>query len=347
MRAGTLFWMALVRTLVVACGMIAATAPADSDIDATVRGVMTRYLKFGATELAQLEGGAIVKHSIESSAPGELAVAGAVRVHAPKARLLEQVRDIERFKRGPEIIQIGRFSNPPVIGDLASLTITKEDFDPHECRVGNCDARLPADVIRNVARDVGDGPDAQARAATLFKRVLLDNVKAYFSGGAGRFVQYDHGDKPIRPVDEFEGILKNAPAIGALVPGLPQHLATFPANRVDGAEDFLYWSKEKFGMGPFVSVTHVTIVCRSPQLCVITTKDVYSSHFIDASLSLTIAADAVGVPDAFYLVYANRSRATALKGWLSGLRQSIADRRARSGLETTLRTVKSRLERGR
>ena len=31
--------------------------------------------------------------------------------------------------------------------------------------------------------------------------------------------------------------------------------------RMAGAEDFLYWSKEKFGIAPFITVTHVVIAC--------------------------------------------------------------------------------------
>lgn len=334
------------RWVVVMSAAVLSAAPA-SDIDPVVRGVLTRHLKFGATELADLEHDKVVKHSIDSSAPGEVAVAGAVRVYVPKSRFLERLRDIERFKRGPEVVQIGRFSDPPVIGDLAALTIDRDDFDPRGCRVGDCSVRLPADVIQRVAREIDvNAPDAQAQAAVLFKQVLFDHVKAHVSGAANRMVQFDHGPRPIRPVDEFAGVLKNASAIGALVPGLPEHLANFPASRVEGAEDFLYWSKEKFGMGTFVSITHVTIVSPSPQTCVATTKNVYSSHFLDASLSLTIAVDAVGRPDSFYLVYANRTRANALKGLFSGLRQTIVERRARGSLDTNLRTLKDRLEKG-
>ena len=75
-----------------------------------------------------------------------------------------------------------------------------------------------------------------------------------------------------------------------------------------------------------------------------TTKDVYSSRYFDASLALAIASDAVGTPNAFYLVYANRSRANALKGGLSWLRRSVAERRARGGLEESLKTIRIQLE---
>jgi hypothetical protein len=93
-------------------------------------------------------------------------------------------------------------------------------------------------------------------------------------------------------------------------------------------------------------VTQVTIVCPVEHTCVVATKDVYSSRYLDASLAISIASDVVSNANAFYLVYANRTRASALKGMLSGLRKSIVERRARGSLEDNLRSIKLRLERG-
>jgi len=131
------------------------------------------------------------------------------------------------------------------------------------------------------------------------------------------------------------------------VPALPQHLSQFPASRVPESEDFLYWSKESFGPAPFISVTHVTIVCPGARTCVMTTKDVYSSRYIDASLALAIVTDADATGGAIDVIYANRSRVNALKGVLSGLRRTLVERRARATLEQSLVAIKTRLERGR
>jgi hypothetical protein len=149
----------------------------------------------------------------------------------------------------------------------------------------------------------------------------------------------------VKPVDDFAGLLNNSPYLGEFMPGLPSHLQSFPFSPLSGAEDFLYWSKEKFGLTPFITITHVTITRVASGSYVIASKDVYSSRYFDASLTFTIASDAVGAPDAFYLVYVNRSRASALKGALSALRRSIVERRAKSSLDENLRNVKLRLER--
>ena len=314
------------------------------DFDRGIRDVLTRSLQFTTSELADLQRGRAVKHALEARASGEFAVAGAIKVAAAKTAFLDAARDIVTFKAGEEILEIGRFSARPALEDLATLTVDKADFDPSRCRVGECNIRLPADVIQRVTKEIDvAGRTAQDEAAAWFKRVLLEDVQAYVSGGPGRFAEYGDGSRPIRPIDEFAGVLAATPAVGTLVPGLPEHLARFPAAPLPTAEDFLYWSKESFGPAPFISVTHVTIVCPTPRTCVMTTKDVYSTRYIDASLAVAVVTDSVA-GDAIYVVYANRSRVNALRGLLSAVRKSLVERRARGTLEQSLVRIKARLE---
>jgi hypothetical protein len=335
------------RRAAIALLCAAPVAAFAADLAPDVRAVLSRDLLFSAADLADMDHGKVVKHALSASAPGEIAVVGGTRVNAPKAVFLERVRDIKAFKRGPDVVQIGTFSTPPVLEDLSALTIDTGDFDVRTCRVSDCDVRLPADTIRRFQALDPRAADAQARGAMLFKNVLLEHVLAYESGGPGRISQYDDGKRPIRPIDEFAGLLAHARAVGTLVPGLPAHLRAFPADPLPGSQDFLYWSKERFGIAPFITVTQVTIVCPSEVTCVVVSKDVYSSRYIDASLSLTIASDAPQTPNAFYLVYANYSRANALKGTFGGLRRAMAERRARNALDERLKATRLMLERAR
>jgi hypothetical protein len=322
------------------CGV--ALIAQDAGVERDVRTVLTTRLGFSNAELNDLSRGLTVKHGLQARAPGEIAVTGAVRIRGSKSAFFARVRDIERFKSGDGVLQIGRFSSPPSIEDLATLTIDKDDFDPGSCRVGDCGVRLPASAIERLRHEVDvNAPDAQSRGARFFKQILFDDVSAYLLG-TERMTQYDDGSKPIRPGDELEGILAAMPEIGVLMPGLPDHLRRFPSARLPDAEDFLYWSKEKFGIAPFITVTHVTIVCRSTATCLMTTRDVYSSRYLDASVALAIAADSG--PDTFDLVYDNRSRASALKGGLAAVRRMVTERRARGALEENLKTIKKLLE---
>src|SRR5437764_8703212 len=133
--------MRLALAFTAALGVLAASAPGD-DIDPSVREVLTKFWHFTADDLAEVQHGRVVRRSLESLAPGELAVVGAIRVNAPKQRFLDLARDIERFKRSPDVLALGRFSAPPVLRDLAPLTIDTNDFDAATCRVHDCDVRL-------------------------------------------------------------------------------------------------------------------------------------------------------------------------------------------------------------
>jgi len=315
-------------------------------IDPAVASILSTKLKFSQGELADLRKGKVVRHSLPVDAPGEIAVVGAIRVTAPISRLMDNVARIEDFKRGPDILQIGRFSDPPVLSDLDALTVTQEDFDAVGCQVHDCGVRLPADVLASLPHELETSPN-QDQAAAWFKRALFGHVSAYWAGKPGRFLSYDDGSEPIRPADQFAAILSDAAALESFAPGLPAHLKNFPASPMSAARDFIYWSKERFGIAPFITVTQMTLVCPSQQLCLVASKDVYSSRYVDASFALTAASVDAADPSAFYLVYMNRSRANALKGAFAGLRKSIAERRARNGLEDTLKALKARLEAAR
>ena len=324
---------------------VAVFADPNHDLQPEFRHLLAHELNFTPADLAALAAGRIVKRTLDSSVAGEVAAVGAVRVVAPKRKFIEAYRDIERFKVGPGILQIGRFSDPPAPRDLASLTIGSEDADLRECRVGDCGIRLPATAIRRFQTEIDwTAPDAHVRAALLYKEILFDAVRGYVSGGPGRIAEYDDDKQPIRPMEDFAGLLDNSPFVGRLVPGLPGHLQEFPHNPLPSGEDFLYWSKEKFGFAPFISVTHVTMTHDASGNDVLTSRDVYSSRYVDASLTVTVASNAVGQPGTFYLVYINRSRANALKGLFGGIRRAIVERRAKGAIEENLQRVKSRLE---
>jgi len=323
----------------------AGPASNNNDLQPALRDLLLRDLKFSTGELTDLEHGKTARHVLPSNAIGEVAVAGGVRVRATREKFLAAYRDIRRFKQGPNVVEIGRFRNPPQFDDLAPLTVTRDDVDLRDCKIGDCDIRLPAADITRFQREVDwQRPDADQQAAHLFKRLLFDEVNAYASGGAGRILQYDDDKRPVRPVDDFAGLLANSPYFDVVAPGLGAHFSRFPNRRLDAAEDFLYWSKEKFGLTPFISVTHVVVLPEGPRQSIVATRDVYSTRYVDASLSLAIASDSVGDASSFYLFYINRSRANALKGAFSKLRRSIVERRARGSLEENLRLVKRRLE---
>ena len=331
--------------LVAALGALAlAAGPQPSDLPPALERVLVGDLRFSAGDLEDLAHGRVVKHTLPAAA-GAVAAVGGVLIHAPIDRFVDAYRDIVHFKKNASVLEIGRFSTPPKPSDLDGLTITHEDVNLEDCRVGDCDIRLSAADIGRFAKEVDwHRPDADGRAAALFKDILFEHVRAYMAGV--RIAEYDDSSPPVRPLDRFESLLKSSPYIDEVLPGLARHVASYPADPLPGTEDFLYWSKEKFGIAPFISVTHVTLVPDGPHgLVLATTRDVYSSRYFDASLALALAGRSVSDPQSFYLFYVNRSAASALRGAFARIRRAIVERRVKSSLDENLHAVRARLER--
>jgi hypothetical protein len=331
--------------VVAAAACLAASGQPTSDFQPELDAVLTRDLHFSTADLVDLERGKIVTRTLPATMPEEIGVAGAVRVRGSRDHLIAAYRDIVTFKKSAAVLEIGRFSDPPDSSDLDALTTGRDDFDLRGCKVADCDIRLPASSIQRIATSIDWRlPGADAQAAMLFKDLLLSHVRSYVTGAPGRITQYDDGRMPVRPQAAGDDLIKSAAYLDVLKPGLSAHLTCFWSSPLDGAEDFLYWTKEKMGIvSPFISVTHVTIVPAGAYQSIATSRDVYSSRYIDGSLSLMIASDTAGDPSSFYLVYMNRTRTSALRGPMAALRRSIVEHKAKGSLDSNLRDVRARI----
>jgi hypothetical protein len=79
---------------------------------------------------------------------------------------------------------------------------------------------------------------------------------------------------------------------------------------------------------------------------VIATKQLYASHYSEASLGVTILLDkgTVEAPRTL-VIYVNRSRLDIFGGLLGPIKRPLVRSRAREGAERTMRQLRDRLER--
>jgi hypothetical protein len=312
-----------------------------------VRDVLRSCAGFDADDLRTLEEGEPISRSIPGRDRHEIAVAGAVRMNIPASFFVERLRNIEAFKRSDLVLQIGRFSERPSVADLAGLRLDASDLaDLRHCRVGDCDVKLPAAAIERVRLGIDwTRRDAQGRAEDLARQMLLENTLAYLDGGDAALVNYDDKRNSVSPAQELRFLIP-----GLNCPGVPEHiresLAGFPRGGSPTDESFLYWSRESFGLKTLLSVTHVTIFPAAPNRpTIIASKGIYSSHYLDASLSLTWLLDVdAGEDPAIDVVYINRSRVDAFGGAFGRLARSVASSRQRDGILRELKALRDRLE---
>lgn len=298
-------------------------------------------------ELADIRRGKAIAKVLPSEKE-EVAVLGVVLVHASADFFVERFRDIESYKKGTAVPIVKKFSDPPRIEDLDQLQIDNKDFDVlKNCKIGSCDVKLSAESIERLQREIDwKAPDASDRVNDLARASLLEYVKRYLAGGNTVLSVYSDKKEPKRIAEQFEEILKASPYIYDYEPEFYEYLRAYPAKHLDDVEDFIYWSKEKFGLKPVISVTHVTIY-RKPDSgrTLISSKQIYASHYFEASLGLTavIATSQTEAPS-FYLLYLNRSRSDALHGGFSGLARGQVKSQARSGMQKNIQKIKLSIE---
>jgi len=277
----------------------------------------------------------------------EVAVVGVARLKATTACFVTKFQDIENFKKNPGVLRIRKFELPLDPQNLEGFSLEASDLaDLQACHIGNCNVKLPAGAVQRLAREVDwSQPDHDRRAQAVVREELLRYLGTYFHQGNSALIEYQDKNKPVRLADEFHAVLNARPGLAGLVPEFHEYLAQYPTEILPDVSEFSYWSTESFGLKPVASITHVSMYVQ-PGRAVIASKQIYASHYFDASLGLTAALDdgAEATGPSMYLVYLNRSRIDLLRGIFGGLRRAVLRGRLREGMRKNLVDVVRKLE---
>jgi hypothetical protein len=281
----------------------------------------------------------------------ELAVFGVTRTTASGDQLAARTHAVERLYQGPFVPAIGRFSEGPQLADVGSLALDDEDLnDLRKCRPGDCGVKLSAQEILDIRAAVAASGAAWKPAVQLaFRKIVVARAGAYLARGVSSVPPYADRKTPVSPAVEFDDIAARIgfqPLYGTRV---LDYLRSYPDVAGDVAESFLYWSKETLGAGkPIVSITHVAIFRNpppDPTSAVVAARQVYASHYLSGSLSLTLTTNGKdGTPA--YLVYVRRSRTDAFDGVFGGFVRHIVEGRIRADAPALLDALRRKLEAG-
>jgi hypothetical protein len=320
-----------------------------SGADESARHFLTGPLALTRADLASLDAGRVVSRTIPSDHPREVGTLGVVRIAIPPAFYVERLSDIAAFKQDDRILQIGTFSETPRVEDLAGLTLDDADVRRlRGCRVQDCDVQLSAETIERLRREVNwNAPDASARAQAILRQALAVYAQRYRQGGAAADLHYadEREPTPLRP--DFLGLIESGDTLWRHFPGLRRHLVEFPRASAPSTKDVLYWSKETV-RGPVVSITHLAIAPTaegSPAEYAIASRQVYATHYFDASLGLTLLLpDRASAAPATWVAYVNRTRIDLFDGLFGSIARRITAGRARTLVAEQLGRLQRRLE---
>ena len=313
------------------------------------RTFLATSFKISSAEVAQVDAGHVVVRTLGITDPREVATLGVVRIRVTPEFYAERLADIVTFKRDEAVLQIGTFSNPPAVTDVANLTL--DDWDVRklrDCRVNDCSVQLSADAIDRFKKDVDwQRPDAQSQANRLARQLLVEYVTRYRDMGTAASMQYADRSERIDVGREFASLVAADSETWQHFRDLREHLLHYPAAHSPETSDILYWSKERVSRRLVVSVTHLAIsrMTHGPATYAMASKQIYGAHYYDASLGLTVLVRDRSVSSpAMYLVYLNRSRVDIFDGMFGSLARRLVSSRARSVVSTQLGRLQRSME---
>jgi hypothetical protein len=318
----------------------------------SLRDFLERRLEIGDEEWAAIQAGRPVVKLRKGGAPSETRLMGVVRIDGSPEELVERYRDIVAFESGTGVLQIGRFSEPPRVEDLAALTFDQEDIeDVKKCRPGDCAIKMSEPMMSAFREIAWEEPDAVEKANRLARTMIVDFLESYRSGGNQALGVLHDKKKPFLVRRQFEEMMVD-PDLPVYLPDLSRFLLDYPSAALPdlkGSEEFFYWSKVQFGLKPLIRLSHVVIwqpPAAEPVKYVLASKMLYATHYFNTGVELKFLAQAPESPRSYYLVVGNRSRSDGLTGLPGALLGGKIRGEAREGLERYLRAVKSKLEAG-
>ena len=295
------------------------TAPADPE-----RTLAERF-GFSAEDIRSARGGQPVARMIAVGDRNELAVAGAVRLDGDKKRLVDWVRNIERFRHAAELGLTRGIQSPPAAASFAELALDAHDLAALQaCRPGRCDLRVPDELMAKFQSGVPWGtPEAPARANALFAGMLTEYAAAYVHGG----------DAAVG--NDFADLLSSATTLYALAPEFAGYLQKFPGAPLAGVDQRFYWTNLAHGSGSIVSLHHLVVYRRPSGDVLIADKTFYASRYFDVAalvLSMQDTPDGHG----YYLIAGSRASSSRLTGVTGRVLRGQVERAAAATVEMYL-----------
>ena len=317
--------------------------------EAPPRPFLRKVIQLGDAELATMDKGTVVTKPLATPEKAEIAAFGVVKVTGTLATLRDRIHDFPSFRKVPQIVQIGVFSNPPRIEDLAGLTIDEADLDALEdCKPGNCAVKIGTAGLDRLKKEVnwsGPAAAAKAKATALIKEQMLAYVKAYMAGGTDAMGVTVDKSQPKALSAEFKTLLRNSPYIPEYVPAFNQYLEAYPKGTLPNSTTTIFWAKDTFGLKPVISIYHATVYTQEqprPGLLA-AIKTIYASHYFNAALEMMVAVPAAD-GSSFYLLDLYRTRIDPPTGMLSGVLLGKVKSGVEQGVAMNLKNAKTRVE---
>jgi hypothetical protein len=307
-------------------------------------------MQLSPDQFTAIQNGEAFARILPTSNPPDIFVSGVVYVHAKPAAYLQFMQDMTRRKTVAGYLGAGEFSAPPMVEDLAGLSLERDDIeDLKNCRPDDCELQLPAESMEAARASIQwNSPDVAEQVTILAKHGTIRLLKDYQQGGDRALLPYRDKRDPMPPAEQFRSLLSHLELFPRYVPDLNRYLLEYPNCKPEQAQNSFYWERVNFGLKPTIRVNHAIIYRTSgpEEVHVLAIKQLYATHYFQTALDLSFCVPSSKVPgeDGFYLITVKGSRQEGLTGVKGGLIRKVVVTRTRESLERALDSIRENLE---
>ena len=310
--------------------------------EAPPRPFLRKVIQLDDAQLAAIEKGEVVTKQLTTKDKAEVAAFGVVKTAGTPDTLLRLARDVQQFRKVPQVPEMGLFSNPPKLEDLRGLNHPPDDIAALEkCKPGSCDVKLGTQGLEMASKIDWSAPNAEAKAVEIFNQGILAFMTAYQQGGLDALGDIQDKKASKQRAQEHRALLASSPYLAEYVKEFNDYLGAYPKGTLAGAENILYWTKDTFGLKPVVSAYHMTLF-KSTRGALVANRQVAATHYFNAGLEIL-----AGVPTAdgkgLYLMSLYRTRLDPPTGMLAGVLMGKVRSGVQTGVEENLKTARERL----
>jgi len=339
--------LAAVLLVLIAVPAVAGNAQSNPDL----RSFFRQNIGLSEDQIAEIRGGQAVTTTLPPRTPAEVLLFGAVYIHAAPEAYFQFARNFDRLREVPGFLALGVFTNPPQLSDLKGFAFDSDDIrDLKDCEPGNCRIQMPATSIEELHRSINwSAPNVGERLNHLLQKTALDLLLAYQYEGNSALGVYNDKRDPTAVPEQFAYLLSYGKALSQHEPDFYHYLLVYPRAKPANYEDTFYWAKVKFGLKPTLRIVHMVTMRGGPGdpiACAIAQKQLYSSHYFETALDLSICVREGDDPrqPGFYLIKGLGSEQAGLTGAKGSIVRKAAVGRSVSNLQKALMTIKNTLE---
>lgn len=271
---------------------------------------LQQFIGLTAAQIEEARGGRVVTKVLDSKEKDEVALFGIVTVDVARENFIQRVRDLPNYLRTPGRSAFGLFSTPATAADAAAFVAEQSDLDAiKDCKPGDCNVKMPTPNIEQFRSSIDWSVPATARAKveTLVRERSAAYVNRYRSGGTAAMVEYGDQKNAGRASDVFASLLAQSPYLFHYMPVFHEYVKDYPSGSLPGVTDAIYWANDKLpSLRPLLTLNHVSVYAPpNSALALVTTKQLYASHYFLGSFTLATVLDrpdAPGGKGVYYIV---------------------------------------------